>query len=176
MNVYEIIDVANKMRPGNNFDNEIVEMWIAECDASIQTEVVGKDIDKIRLLKPDEWEKGATYVKGDRVSERLSGKIVVYEAKAKEIKESNVMPRNDSENWKVVPYDTYVGHPHDKLYYLYVIAMMDFATMEYNQYTNDRTMYEAAVEEFARWWQRKYSYRMRDGKGVDWYEADIRRA
>lgn len=170
MNVYEIIETANQMRPGNNYSDELVERWIAECDASIQIEVCRKKPNTIRRIRADEWKSKVLYLKGQKASIQYDGKWHQFEA-VKDVS-GETYPHEDSENWMEIPYDTYLVHPHDRLYVLYVIAMMDYANMEYDNYANDRVLYESAVDEFARWWQRTYSYGYVEG--VDEYEADVR--
>ena len=65
MLVKEIINIANKMRPGNDFDSEIVERWIDECDASIQLNIALKKPDEIIRLRPSLWESDKNYKKGN---------------------------------------------------------------------------------------------------------------
>lgn len=170
MKVYDIINTVKQMRPGSNFDTALMEKWISECDASIQIEVCRKNPKEIRLIRARDWETGKTYPVGEMVSYRESGEWHQYISK-KEF-ESNIAPNADPDNWTEIAYDTYVSHPHDRLYVYYVIAMMDYANMEYDNYANDRAMYEAALDEFAKWWQREYSYTWK--KGVDQYEIDVR--
>jgi hypothetical protein len=169
MKVYDVIDTAQRLRPGNEYDADIVERWIAECDASIQLEVARKRLGDIRPLRPPVWENRA-YRAGDKVSESVSGKWRVYMALMD--MDGTEDPATDREHWTEVPYETYVGFPHDRLYYLHVIAMMDYANMEYDKYANDRALYEAAIDEYSKWWQRQYSNTYTEGS--DQYEADIR--
>ena len=49
-----------------------------------------------------------------------------------------------------------IGPPHDKLYYLYVMAMIDFANAEYDKYNNTVTLCDEAVSEWARWFIRTH--------------------
>ena len=49
-----------------------------------------------------------------------------------------------------------IGPPHDKLYYLYVMAMIDFANAEYDKYNNTDTQCDEAVSEWARWFIRTH--------------------
>ena len=171
MNVYDIIDAASKIRPGNDFNDEIVETWISQCDASIQIEVCRKKPNTIRAIRAEEWKKNSEYNAGQKVAVKLSGKWHQYIALSN-IYCSKTSPHSDIDNWKEIPYDTYVVHPHDRLYTYFIIAMMDYANMEYQNYANDRALYESAVDEFARWWQRNYGYNFVEG--VDAYEADVR--
>ena len=169
MKVYDVIEIASQMRPGNTYDTEIIEQWISELDAMIQIEIVGKNHSEIRKMKPLGWEKNKAYIKGDRVSVMDGGKVTVYVAK--EDVTSEFSPQIDS-RWSVDEYDTYVAFPHDRLYYLYVICMMDYANKEYDKYANDKALYDEALSEFAKWWQRKYRYTRKEG--VDEYEAEVR--
>ena len=50
-----------------------------------------------------------------------------------------------------------VKAPHDKLYGMYLIAMTDFAYGEYSKYANTLQMYNAALEEFAKWYIRHHT-------------------
>ncbi len=152
------------MRPGNDFDSEIVERWIDECDASIQLNIALKKPDEVIRLRPPLWESDKNYKKGTRVGVKLSGEWNVFVA-LNDVT-SSVSPQKDETNWKRVPYETYVGFPHDKLYYLYIIAMMDLANHEYNKYANDMEVYNAAYDEFAKWWQRNCRYKHKEGYDV----------
>lgn len=149
------------MRPGNDFENEIVERWIDECDASIQLEVALKKPGEVIRLRPPLWEKGTEYKNGTRIGVNISGEYHIFVAQNDV--ESQITPQDDAESWKEVPYETYVTFPHDKLYYLYVIAMMDLANHEYDKYKNDMQVYNAAYNEFAKWWQRNYRYTHKEG-------------
>lgn len=168
MLVKDIIKTANEMRPGNDFDNEIVERWIDECDANIQIEVICKKPHEVVRLRPLHWESGKEYKKGDRVGVKMSGEWNVFVAKNDTA--SDISPQNDADNWENVPYETYVTFPYDRLYYLYVIAMMDFANHEYDKYANDIAVYNSAFDDFAKWWQRTYGYTA--GEGYDEYKSD----
>lgn len=154
MELKKIIDVAKEIRPGNNWDSEIVKHWISELDAEIQLEVCHKPIDKVIKLIPDKWEHGKKYAAGDRVSVRDGGDWKIYRARIETVSEPNT-----DQTWESVPTETYVGAPHDKIYYLYIIAMMDYANEVYDKYANDYAVYNAALDEFAKWWQRQYRYR-----------------
>lgn len=169
MKVYDIIERAKQTRPGYEWDSELVEQWINECDASIQLEVAKKNPSDIRKCIPDLWDKDKTYTYGDRVHLVISGKKHVYAALCKT---SACEPNEYPQYWKEVPYETYVGYPHDRLYVSYITAMMNFANREYNKYTNDRELYNAELEEFANWWQRRYRYNFVEGS--DPYESEIR--
>lgn len=169
MLVKDIIKIASEMRPGNDFDTEIVERWIDECDASIQLEIALKKPDEVIRLRPTVWESDKEYKKGTRVGVIVSGEYNVFVAKKDII--SRILPQDDGDNWVNVPYETYVTHPHDKLYYLYVIAMMDYANHEYDKYNNDMAVYNASYDEFAKYWQRKYRYKCKEG--YDAYRSDV---
>lgn len=47
-----------------------------------------------------------------------------------------------------------VEPPHDKLYPLYLTAMIDFANGEYAKYQNSMVMFNAAWDEYAKWYMR----------------------
>lgn len=47
-----------------------------------------------------------------------------------------------------------VGAPHDKLYYIYLCALIDFAQGEYDRYQATMTLFNAHLAEYARWCQR----------------------
>jgi hypothetical protein len=166
--VKDVIKIAKEMRPGNDYDNEIIERWIDECDSDIQLNIALKKQNEIIRLRPELWERNKKYKKGTRVGVIISGDYNVFVAKNDVT--SQVLPQDDADNWENVPYETYVTHPHDKLYYLYVIAMMDFANHEYDKYANDMEVYNAAYDDFAKWWQRKYRYNFREG--YDAYKAE----
>jgi hypothetical protein len=172
MKVYDVMEIASQMRPGNDFDTELVERWIAEVDASIQIEVAKKQPHEIRKIKPDLWESNKEYKKGERASLTDGGKILVYRAKDDVKSEFRPSEAGGADKWEEDAYDTYVSHPHDKLYYLYVICMMDFANREFDKYANDVKVYSEALNEFAKYWQRNYRYSWEDGK--DEYETEVR--
>lgn len=46
--------------------------------------------------------------------------------------------------------------PHDKLYWAYLAAMIDFANGEYNKYQNTMQMFNASYGEFMRWYALNY--------------------
>ena len=168
MLVEEIKKIANDMRPGNSFDDELIERWIDECDASIQLEIAHKKPEEVIRLRAPLLIKGNNYKKGTRAGYIVSGEYTLFVAK-KDVTNA-ILPQDDVESWEQIPFETYVGFPHDKLYYLYVIAMMDFANHEYEKYANDKEVYNAAYDEFAKWWQRKYRYTFKEG--YDAYQAD----
>jgi hypothetical protein len=78
--------------------------------------------------------------------------------------DNNFTEPNTNQEWKEVKIETYVGAPHDRIYYLYLIAMMDYANEEYDKYANDYAVYNEALDEFAKWWQRNYRYSYSEGK------------
>lgn len=49
-----------------------------------------------------------------------------------------------------------VKSPHDKLYWSYLSAMIDFANGEYNKYQNTMQMFNASYGEFMRWYATHY--------------------
>lgn len=49
-----------------------------------------------------------------------------------------------------------VDPPHDKLYYAYLAARIDFANGEYERYSNTMQMANDCYEEFVRWFARNY--------------------
>lgn len=154
MELQKAIEIAEELRPGNQWRSEVVEQWLSEVDAEIQLEVCHKPIDKVIPLIPGKWEIGNKYGIGDRVAIRDDDRWKAYESRV----DNNLSEPNTNQEWREVPIETYVCSPHDKLYYLYIIAMMDFANEEYDKYANDYAVYNAALEEFAKWWQRRYRY------------------
>ena len=166
MKVYDIIDMVETIRPGNVFEDKLLLRWLSECDASLQLEVTRKKPYELKRLVPEKWDRGLQYKTGDRVSHVKSGKVYAYTAKENNI---SADPCDNPDVWTEAELVTYVGFPHDNIYYLYLIAMMDFANMEYDKYANDSAMYESAVDEFAKWWQRTYSNTQKEG--VDEYEV-----
>lgn len=153
MELTKAIEIAEELRPGNQWQSEVVERWLCEVDAEIQTEVCLKPINKIIPLIPPKWEYGQKHKAGDRVSIKDGTRHRAYLARVDTMSEPNT-----TQEWMEVPIETYVGTPHDKLYYLYLIAMMDYANEEYDKYSNDYAVYNAAVDEFAKWWQRNYRH------------------
>lgn len=57
--------------------------------------------------------------------------------------------------------DLIVGPPHDKLYYAYLCAMIDFTNGEYAKYNNSIIVANAFVAEWAAWFNRTHE---RDGR------------
>ena len=49
-----------------------------------------------------------------------------------------------------------VQPPHDKLYWAYLTAMIDFANGEYNKYQNSMEMYNEYYRNFVRWFANTY--------------------
>ena len=49
-----------------------------------------------------------------------------------------------------------VKPPHDKLYWTYLTAMIDFANGEYNKYQNTMQLFNSHFGEFMRWFARCY--------------------
>lgn len=49
-----------------------------------------------------------------------------------------------------------VQPPHDKLYWAYLAAMIDFANGEYNKYQNTMQMFNSFFSEFMRWFALNY--------------------
>lgn len=58
-----------------------------------------------------------------------------------------------------------VAPPHDKLYWTYLTAMIDFANGEYNKYANTMEMYKAFMGEYMRWYAQ--NFRPADGEAVE---------
>lgn len=46
--------------------------------------------------------------------------------------------------------------PHDKIYWTYLCAMVDFGNGEYNKYQNTMQMYNEFIGEFMRWFAQTY--------------------
>ena len=46
--------------------------------------------------------------------------------------------------------------PHDKIYWAYLTAMIDFANGEYNKYQNTMQMFNSFFGEFMRWFALNY--------------------
>lgn len=57
-----------------------------------------------------------------------------------------------------------VRPPHDKLYWTYLTAMIDFANGEYNKYQNTMQLFNAYFSEYMRWFAERY--RPADGEDV----------
>ena len=49
-----------------------------------------------------------------------------------------------------------VSPPHDKLYFSYLCALVDFANGEYGKYQNSMQMFNAEFSEFMRWFAGAY--------------------
>lgn len=49
-----------------------------------------------------------------------------------------------------------VTAPHDKLYYVYLMAMIDFVNGEYDRYTNSMNLANAHITEWAAWYNRTH--------------------
>jgi len=59
-----------------------------------------------------------------------------------------------------------VEPPHDKLYWAYLTAMIDFANGEYNKYQNTMQMFNASFGEFMRWYALNYRPADAHGEGL----------
>ena len=55
-----------------------------------------------------------------------------------------------------------VQFPHDRMYVLYLAAMMDYAADEMKKYENDMKLFNAAWGEFVRWFARTYEPAQRE--------------
>ena len=142
MKLYDIIRRAETMRPGNDWDSELVIEWIREVDAIIQMRACLRPMSLIVPLIPDEYVEGNAYADCMLVSKEIGGEWHKFIIKNGELCE--------------IPLETYVVHPYDKLYVEYIIAMMDYVNQEYDKYANDYAVYNATVEDFAKWWQKTY--------------------
>jgi chemotaxis protein histidine kinase CheA len=49
-----------------------------------------------------------------------------------------------------------IGPPHDKIYYLYLIAMIDYTNGEFDKYNNDLVTVNQHITEWARWFTRTH--------------------
>ena len=49
-----------------------------------------------------------------------------------------------------------VPRPFDKVYYLWLAAMIDYGNAEYDKYQNDKAMADAAYSEYAKWFMRHF--------------------
>lgn len=58
-----------------------------------------------------------------------------------------------------------VQSPHDKIYWTYLCAMIDFANGEYNKYTNTMQLFNTYFSEYMRWYA--LHYRPADGKMIN---------
>lgn len=58
-----------------------------------------------------------------------------------------------------------VGAPHDKIYGLYLLAMIDFSHGEYSKYENTMQLFNAARSEFAKWFIRTHKREVEDARG-----------
>ena len=52
--------------------------------------------------------------------------------------------------------DLLVKPPHDKIYWTYLTAMIDFANGEYNKYQNTMQLFNKFLGEYARWYMMRY--------------------
>ena len=62
--------------------------------------------------------------------------------------------------------DLIVGPPHDKLYYTYLCAMIDFANGEYAKYNNAIIIANSFLAEWAAWFNRTHRRDGREYQGV----------
>ena len=81
MELQKAIEIAEELRPGNQWRSAVVEQWLSEVDAEIQLEVCHKPIDKVISLIPDRWEIGNKYGIGDRVAVRDEDRWKAYESR-----------------------------------------------------------------------------------------------
>ncbi|MGM9567973.1 MAG: hypothetical protein ACI3W6_07335 [Clostridia bacterium] len=62
------------------------------------------------------------------------------------------------------PTELLVSAPHQKIYYTYVMAMIDFANGEYNKYQNSMALFNSFFDCFTRWYAQ--NYRPADGESA----------
>ncbi len=58
-----------------------------------------------------------------------------------------------------------IGAPHDRIYWLYLTAMLHFADGEFDRYQNCMTLFNTAYGEFIRWAARTYEPAAREQGG-----------
>lgn len=65
--------------------------------------------------------------------------------------------KNDAEiEFDGSEFELLVPPPHDKIYWVYLSALIDFANGEYNKYENTMQMFNAYFGEYLRWYATKY--------------------
>lgn len=57
----------------------------------------------------------------------------------------------------------FVPHPHDIVYELYLVCLIDWHNREIEAYQNDKAMFDAADEEFRAWWIQTHGSAAADG-------------
>ena len=59
-------------------------------------------------------------------------------------------------------YELKVPHPYDKVYYLYLEAAIDFRSKDYAGYENSAAMYNAALTEYLKYYERSKSSKWKE--------------
>ena len=109
MKLQAVLDMVDKIKPGNPYDTATKIQWLNELEGDIQS----------RLLKTAPQE------------------IIQYT-------EENL------EETLLVPV------PYDKVYWMWVAAMIDFANGEYQKYQNTLQMVNDAYDKYAKWFHRHF--------------------
>lgn len=109
MKLQAVLDMVDKIKPGNPYDTATKIQWLNELEGDIQS----------RLLKTAPQE------------------IIQY-------------TEADLEATLLIPV------PHDKVYWMWVAAMIDFANGEYQKYQNTLQMVNDAYDKYAKWFHRHF--------------------
>ena len=101
---------------------------------------IGEIIRFIDDIKPNAFTEGQKL----QWLNELEGKIqvLILRTPAEELRAAYVLP-GDADT------DTLVPRPYDKLYWMYLGAMIDFGNGEYSKYQNSMIMFNDAYEDFA---------------------------
>jgi hypothetical protein len=108
MKLQDVLDMVDKIKPGNPYDVAMKVQWLNELEGNMQA----------RLHKED---------------------IVPYTA-------------DDLEVELLIPV------PYDKVYWMWISAMIDFANGEYEKYQNTLQMVNEACDKYAKWHHRNFHY------------------
>ncbi|MEA4920628.1 MAG: hypothetical protein VB078_06900 [Clostridiaceae bacterium] len=65
----------------------------------------------------------------------------------------NAVPVN---TWPQTDSELLMPAPHDGIYVLYLVAMIDYYNQESNLYMNDMQIFNAAMNEARAWWRRTH--------------------
>ncbi len=104
-----VLDMVDKIKPGNPYDTATKIQWLNELEGDVQS----------RLLKTAPQE------------------IIQY-------------TEADLDATLLIPV------PHDKVYWMWVSAMIDFANGEYQKYQNTLQMVNDAYDKYAKWFHRHF--------------------
>ena len=145
MRIKEAIAQADELRP-NALGEKPKEAWLMELEAEVREmmDAKGGETDK----------EGASGGDGG-VSDRLPCPV----------RSLTGQPEGDADEFETRPYEgqeaphLLLPPPRDRVYVLYLAAMIDFYNGEMDLYANDFTLYNQEMASVRAWWRRHHKPR-----------------